>query len=306
MKIAFAFAGQGSQHIGMGLSLYNTSDAARNIYDSLNADFDIKTLCFEGPKEELNNTAYAQPCILVTSLAIAQALKAKGIVPEYVCGLSLGEYTALTFANAFDYNDAVKIVSKRGQIMADALPAGTTGMAAVMGASVETIETTIKKVTKGVCEIANYNSPAQIVITGENAALEEAMELLKAQKAKCIKLNVSGAFHSSLLEQASEKLGELLCQFKIQTPQIPVIYNVTGKENETEDIKNLLVKQIKSPVRFIQSVEYMIDKGVDTFIEIGPGKALSGFIKKINKSVTVIHVEDEDTLNKALEVLKNE
>lgn len=304
MKIAFAFAGQGSQHVGMGQSLYQTNASARKIYDSLNADFDIKKLCFEGPKEELNNTAFAQPAILVTSLSIAESLKSHGIIPDYLCGLSLGEYSALTFAGTFQYEDAVKIVSKRGQIMANALPAGTTGMAAVMGATVETIQTAVQSVTKGVCSIANYNSPAQIVITGENAALDEAIELLKAQKAKCIKLNVSGAFHSPLLEQAALELDELLSGYELSKPQIPVVYNVTGTENKDKTIKELLTAQIKSPVRFMQSVEYMIEQGVDTFIEIGPGKALSGFIKKINRSVTVLNVEDESTLNNVLEVLK--
>lgn len=225
-------------------------------------------------------------------------------MPDYLCGLSLGEYSALTFAGTFQYEDAVKIVSKRGQIMANALPAGTTGMAAVMGATVETIQTAVQSVTKGVCSIANYNSPAQIVITGENAALDEAIELLKAQKAKCIKLNVSGAFHSPLLEQAALELDELLSGYELSKPQIPVVYNVTGTENKDKTIKELLTAQIKSPVRFMQSVEYMIEKGVDTFIEIGPGKALSGFIKKINRSVTVLNVEDESTLNNVLEVLK--
>lgn len=305
MKIAFAFAGQGSQYVGMGQSLYQSNPAAKNLYDSLETDFDIKKLCFEGPKEELNHTAFAQPCILVTSLAIAEALKSEGIVPEYVCGLSLGEYSALTYASVFEYDDAVKIISERGRIMAEALPAGTTGMAAVMGASPEKIEETLTQVTKGFCTIANYNSPAQIVITGETPALEEAIELLKAQKAKCIKLNVSGAFHCSLLEDASVKLSELLSDYTLSEPTIPVVYNVTGTEKARDvNIKELLVQQIKSPVRFIQSVEYMIEQGVDTFVEIGPGKALSGFIKKIDPNVTVIHVEDEATLNNALEVLK--
>lgn len=306
MKIAFAFAGQGSQYVGMGQSLYQTNSSAQKIYDSLNADFDIKKLCFEGPKEELNNTAFAQPAILVTSLSIAESLKSHNIMPDYVCGLSLGEYSALTFAGTFQYEDAVKIVSKRGQIMANALPSGTTSMAAVMGATVETIQAALKSVTSGICSIANYNSPAQIVITGENAALDEAIELLKAKKAKCIKLNVSGAFHSPLLKNAALELDEVLSGYELSNPQIPVVYNVTGTENQDKTIKELLTAQIKSPVRFMQSVEYMIEKGVDTFIEIGPGKALSGFIKKINRSVTVLNVEDEATLNNVLEVLKNE
>ena len=306
MKIAFAFAGQGSQYVGMGQSLYRTNSSAQKIYDSLNADFDIKKLCFEGPKEELNNTAFAQPAILVTSLSIAESLKSHNIMPDYVCGLSLGEYSALTFAGTFQYEDAVKIVSKRGQIMANALPSGTTSMAAVMGATVETIQAAVKSVTSGICSIANYNSPAQIVITGENAAIDEAIELLKAKKAKCIKLNVSGAFHSPLLENAALELDEVLSGYELSNPQIPVVYNVTGTENQDKTIKELLTAQIKSPVRFMQSVEYMIEKGVDTFIEIGPGKALSGFIKKINRSVTVLNVEDEATLNNVLEVLKNE
>lgn len=304
MKIAFAFAGQGSQYVTMGKDLYENNQIAKNFYDNINVGFDIKKMCFEGPKEELNLTQYAQPCIVATSLAISECLRCENIIPEYVCGLSLGEYSALTFAGVFNHNDALEIATKRGLIMANALPQGTTGMFAVMGADIDTIEKAVNQVNSGICSIANYNSPAQIVITGENQALDEAVEILKSQKAKCIKLNVSGAFHSTLLEKASVELGELLSNYQIHKPSIKVVYNVIGTESD-EDIITLLKKQIKSPVRFMQGIEYMINQGVDTFVEIGPGKTLSSFIKKINSNVKILQVEDTKTLNQTMEVIKN-
>lgn len=303
MSIAFVFAGQGSQKVGMGLDFYENRKESREIYDLFEAPFDLKNICFNGPKEDLDNTEFAQPCIVAASLAMAEALKVEGIIPEYVAGLSLGEYSALTYAGAFSYKDIPHIVSKRGKLMSEALPKGTTGMAAVMGADVDTIKDALDNVKSGICEIANYNSPAQIVITGEMQALDEAIAILKEKKAKCIKLNVSGAFHSSLLEGASRQLDEILSGYEIKSPKLKVVYNVCGTTSN-EDIKSLLVKQIKSSVLFIQSVEYMIENGVDTFIEIGPGKALSGFIKKINKDVKVLNVEDLDSLNKTLEEIK--
>lgn len=305
MKIGFLFAGQGSQSVGMGKELYDTYEEAREVYDSVSLDYDVKDLCFNGPKEQLDDTAYSQSAILTTSMAIANVVKSKGINPDYVCGLSLGEYSALCFSGAFSVNDAANIVRKRGEIMANALPKGTSKMVAVMNFDKDIIKETCEEVKcDGVCEIANYNSPAQIVITGEVKAVDKACEILKEKGARrLIPLNVSGAFHSSLLEDASVKLNKVLGEYEIKTPEIPVVYNVTGKEYDG-DIREILTKQIKSSVYFMQMVEYMIDNGVEAFVEIGPGKVLKGFVRKINKNIPVYSVEDNKSLEEMLGALK--
>lgn len=305
MKIGFLFAGQGSQKVGMGADLYARYDSAKEIYDNLNLDFDIKQLCFEGPAEKLNDTAYAQSCIVATSMAIANILVAHGIQPAYTAGLSLGEYSALTFAGAMSVADACAIVRQRGRIMAAALPAGTTKMVAVMAMDEKLIMKACEAVTDvGVCSIANYNAPGQIVITGENRAVDAVIELLKEKGLRrAIPLNVSGAFHSPLLTDASLQLKAVLDNYDIKQPRLPVVYNVTGTEGN-QPVVDLLVQQIKSSVRFMQSVEYMISQGVDTFVEIGPGNSLAGFVRRINRDIPVYTVEDISSLNKALEALK--
>lgn len=305
MKLGFIFAGQGAQYVGMGKELYETYDEARAIYDSVNVDFTINNLCFEGPKEMLDDTAYAQSCILTTSMAIASVLKAHGIAPDYVAGLSLGEYSALCFANAFSVNEGANIVRQRGKIMANALPAGTTSMAAVLNLDAAIILEVCKEVESiGVCQIANYNCPGQIVITGEVEAVAKASELLVERGARrVIPLNVSGAFHSSLLEGASQELNKVLSQYDLKIPSIPVVYNISGKE-ESGKLIDILTLQIKSSVYFMQSIEYMIAQGVEAFVEIGPGSALSGFVHKINKVIPVYSVDSVESLEKAKEALK--
>lgn len=305
MKIGFLFAGQGSQKVGMGADLYACYDSAKEIYDNLNLDFDIKQLCFDGPAEKLNDTAYAQSCIVATSMAVANVLTDYGIRPEYVAGLSLGEYSALAYAGAMSPADACIIARQRGKIMAAALPAGTTKMVAVMAmAEADIIEACNAVSDIGVCSVANYNAPGQIVITGENRAVDRAVELLKEKGLRrAIPLNVSGAFHSPLLEDASHQLKAVLDSYDIKQPQLPVVYNVTGTESAAP-VTDLLVQQIKSSVRFMQSVEYMICQGVDTFVEIGPGNSLAGFVRRINRDIPVYTVEDIPSLDKALEALK--
>ena len=305
MKIGFLFAGQGSQKVGMGADLYKQYHRAKEIYDSINLDFDVKQLCFDGPAEKLNDTAYAQSCIVATSMAIANILTAAGVQPDYVAGLSLGEYSALTYAGAMSVADACAIVRRRGRIMADALPSGTTKMVAVMAMDEDLILQACQAVSHiGVCSVANYNAPGQIVITGENRAVDAAVEYLKQNGLRrAIPLNVSGAFHSPLLEQASLQLKEILDSYQINQPALPVVYNVTGTESDTP-VTQLLVQQIKSSVRFMQSVEYMISQGVDIFVEIGPGNSLAGFVRRINRYIPVYTVEDIPSLNKALEALK--
>lgn len=299
MKIAFMFAGQGAQYSKMGYDLYEADPSTKELFDNYK---EIKDIIFKEDSTALNETKYAQPAILLESYAIAKYLSDKGIKPEYACGLSLGEYSALTYANTFTIDDAVKITSRRGEIMQNALPLGTSSMAAIMGLDAFSIIDTIKDV-EGVCEIANYNSPSQIVITGDNKAIDEAMIKLKERGAKrCIKLNVSGAFHSSLLYNASLELHEELKKYEIKKPDIKIIYNTYGTTS-SEPIIDILTKQIKSSVQFVKSIEYMIDKGVDTFIEIGPGNTLQGFVKKINPNVKVYSTNKLDDINKVLEEL---
>ncbi len=306
MKIGLLFAGQGSQYVGMGKELAQQYAEAKAVYDAVEVGFDLETLCFEGPIEQLQDTAYAQASILTTSLAIAEVVKAQGIHADYVAGLSLGEYSALCYAQAMSISDAANIVRKRGMIMANALPAGTTTMAAVLGAEEVLIKEVCVQVSHlGVCEIANYNCPQQIVISGEVKAIEEASRLLVEQGARrVIPLAVSGAFHSSLLEEASQQLNEVLKTYDLKQPNIPVIYNTTGTEVQDTPIIDLLTKQIKSSVYFMQSIEYMIAQGVDTFIEIGPGSALKGFVRKVSRDVKVYSVQDIKTLEEMLGALK--
>ena len=300
MKIAFLFAGQGAQAVGMGKEFYDNFELVKKFYDEFPNE---KALCFEGPAEVLNQTKYAQKAMLLTSYSIAKVLEENGITPEYVCGLSLGEYSALAFADVWDLKSAIEIVTNRGEIMQEALPLGTTKMAAVIGMDRELIEKEIKKTT-GVCEVANYNCPGQIVITGDNKGVDEAMVLLQNAGAKrVIPLNVSGAFHSSLLKDASFKLREVLDKFTPNKPKYKVLYNVCGDELD-KNINDILQDQICHSVYFEDTIKNLKEKGVDTFIEIGPGKTLSGFVKKTLTDVKIYNVSDLNGLNNLISELK--
>lgn len=300
--IALLFAGQGTQYVGMGKDLYEEYDEFKKVYD-INLPFDLKKLCINGPKETLDDTKYAQPAIVAMSLGIARILEAKGIKASYLAGLSLGEYGALAYSGVLSDKDAIELVSKRGDIMSNALPKGTSGMAAVLRLDAEAIKEVIEEVD-GVLEIANYNCPGQIVITGDIKAIDEAIPLLQEKGARrVVKLNVSGAFHSSLLEEASIKLGSEIEKVQMNEKNIPVVHNITGTEISDMSIKDILVKQIKSSVYFEQSINYMIERGVDTFIEVGPGEVLAGHVRKTNSNVKVYSINSVESLTKVIEEL---
>ena len=310
MKIAFIFSGQGSQYIGMGKELYDNIPSCKKIYDKANEvlGFDLKELIFNGDKEELNITENTQPAILTTSIAILQAIKDKGINPDIVAGLSLGEYSALVASEALDFETAVSLVKKRGRFIQEAVPQGIGSMVAVIGLNEDKIKKVLKVASeRGIVEIANYNTNNQIVIGGESEAVELASELLKESGARrVIPLKVSGPFHTSLLNQASIKLKNEFENIHFNTPKIKTITNVTADFIENGDeIKNLLINQVKSSVRWSETIERMLDEGIDTFIEIGPLKTLSSFVREISKekkvAVKIFNVEDLKSLNKTLE-----
>ena len=310
MKVAFIFSGQGSQYIGMGKELYNNIPSCQKVYDKANEvlGFDLKELIFNGDKEDLNITENTQPAILTTSVAILQAIKEKGIKADIVAGLSLGEYSALVASEALDFETAVSLVKKRGRFMQEAVPQGIGSMAAVIGLDESEIKKVLKVASeKGIVEIANYNTNNQIVIGGECAAVELATELLKEAGARrVIPLKVSGPFHTSLLNEASIKLENEFNNIEFNDPKIKTITNVTADFiNDKTEIKNLLINQVKSSVRWSETIEKMIDEGIDTFIEIGPLKTLSSFVREISKEkktyVKIFNVEDLKSLNKTLE-----
>ena len=303
MKIGFLFPGQGAQCVGMGKDFYAAYPSVKAYYDA----FPYRDVCFEGPKEKLDDTFYTQSCLLVTSLSIAQALKEEGIQADMAAGLSLGEYTALTYAGVFSFSDAVHIVSKRGELMANALEKGKTKMVAILGGDAQEIEQVCQTVSTPteICTIANRNCPGQLVISGHNAAVDKACALLKEHCRRMVPLQVSGAFHSPLLKEAGKKLDRELKKVEIKNCQIPVVFNVSGQE-ETENFRASLVKQIQSTVYMQKSIETMLEAGVDHFVCIGPGRSMAGFVKKINRQIPVITVEKVEDIEKVKEWIHGE
>ena len=296
-KIAFVFPGQGAQYTGMAKDFYEKFPVSREVFEKASkvSGLDIKTLCFE-ENENLNITEYTQIAMLTAEIAILRAVEEAGIHSQVNAGLSLGEYSALAASGVMREEDAFAIVRKRGILMQEAYPTGGA-MSAILGIDAELIEKICEE-TPGIVSIANYNCPGQIVITGEETAVLTAGEALKAAGARrVIPLKVSGPFHCELLKEAGKKLGEELEKIEIQTFAIPYVTNVTAQYvTESDQIKDLLVKQVSSSVRWQQCVEQMINDGVDTFIEIGPGKTLTGFIKKINRNVKALHIEKIEDL----------
>ena len=298
-KIAFVFPGQGSQYVGMGKDFYEALPACKEVYEAANkaTGLDVAALCFE-ENDKINITEYTQIAMLTTELAILKAVQDKGIQADVTAGLSLGEYGALYTAGVMGMEDIFKVVRKRGLYMQEAVPTGGA-MTAVLGLDNETIEKICAE-TEGNVSVANYNCPGQTVITGEESAVVAAAQALSAAGAKrCIPLKVSGPFHSSMLQGAGKKLGDELANVTLQPMQIPYLTNVTADYvKDIAEVKELLERQVSSSVRWQQSVERMLADGVDTFIEIGPGKTLSGFLKKINKEATAINVEKLEDLAK--------
>ena len=306
-KTAFIFPGQGAQYVGMGRDFYETFPVCRGVIDKASeiSGLDLKEICFE-ENEKINITEYTQIAMLAVETAILKALEERGITPDAAGGLSLGEYGALIASKAMTMEDAFAVVRKRGIFMQEAVPTGGA-MSAVLGTEASVIEKICQE-TEGIVSIANYNCPGQIVITGEAQAVEKASEALKAAGTKrVIPLKVSGPFHSKMLTGAGEKLGEVLKDVVLQEVEVPYTTNVTAQYvKNKEEIKDLLVAQVSSSVRWQQCVETMIADGVDTFVEIGPGKTLSGFMRKINRNVKVINIQTVEDFEKAVEELQQE
>ncbi|WP_049532129.1 ACP S-malonyltransferase [Streptococcus pseudopneumoniae] len=303
-KTAFLFAGQGAQYLGMGRDLYDHYPIVKETIDQASQvlGYDLRYL-IDTEEEKLNQTRYTQPAILATSVAIYRLLQEKGHQPDMVAGLSLGEYSALVASGALDFEDAVALVAKRGVYMEEAAPAGSGKMVAVLNTPVEVIEEACQKASElGVVNPANYNTPAQIVIGGEGAAVDRAVELLQeAGTKRLIPLKVSGPFHTALLEPASQKLAETLVQVSFSDFTCPLVGNTEATVMKKEDIAQLLTRQVKEPVRFYESIAVMQEAGITNFIEIGPGKVLSGFVKKIDKTAKLANVEDKASLEALLE-----
>lgn len=308
-KIAFIFPGQGSQAVGMGRDLFDNFSAAREVFaeadDALG--FSLSEMCFAGDEADLQLTANTQPAILAVSVAAYRAAVSEGLQkPAAVAGHSLGEYSALVAAGVLDFADAVRTVRKRGTYMQDAVPVGVGAMAAILGLDLAAVEAGCAEAAQGqVCSPANINSPSQIVIAGNSEAIDRACEILKAKGAKrAIRLNVSAPFHCSLMMPAQERLTSDLAGLGYHDPEFPIYHNVDAAENrECSGVAAKLATQVSSPVRWLQTIENMSSMGIERFIEIGPGKVLTGLVRQIRKEATYANIENTDSLRNTLETL---
>jgi len=308
-KIAFVFPGQGAQYLGMGKELTEKYDVADDVFNeaSIALNQDMKKLIFNSSDEELRLTENTQPAILTTSIAILKILQAEGINPEAVAGLSLGEYSALVASGAMDFKDAVKVVRQRGQFMQNEVPVGEGAMAAILSLDKDEVHKACENASHiGIVETANYNCPGQIVIAGEKDAVKKATSLCKEYGAKkAVLLPVSAPFHTTMLKGAGEKLNGVLKNIEYSDFQIPVVANVDAKIIKKRDyVNDLLVKQVSSPVLWEDSIKELIREGYNTFIEVGPGKSLGKFIKRVSKNVEILNVEDLKSLTKTIEKLQ--
>lgn len=311
MKIAFLYAGQGAQKVGMGQDLYEAYPEFKEVFDNLNLDFDVKKCCFEGPIEQLSQTRYTQPCMVAFAVGVTKILASKGIKPDVACGLSLGEYSALNAAGVFEDNQVIDLVAFRGKSMEEAVTGRDTGMIAVMSLDRDIIKECCVQASAefdapyNVAEVANYNTPVQVTVSGDTPVITRAGELMMEKGAKrIVPIAVSGPFHTSLMKPAGDKLAERFKNEKFGEMAFPVYFNATGTTlPEGKTIPEMLEVQVQSSVYFEDTIKRMVEQGVDTFVEIGPGKTLSGFVKKIDRALTTYNVEDVPSLNATLEAL---